>query len=299
MTGFLLPGVPGRGVDAADVIELGVAAELLGFDSVWVGDHVQWTMPFLDPFVVLGGVASRTSQIRLGTSVALASVRHPAPLVKALLTLDQVSRGRLVVGLGVGTDRGGDFEAVGIDPSSRGRRMESAVRAIAGILAGDEEVTIDEPWSGRVRPAPGPYSQRPQLLLGGHSPAALRRIARYADGWIAAFTDPERLAIDIARLRSECSELARDPGEVRVVAVVYVMLGDTQEAAHAAAAEYFGEFYSMAVEPAARRSAIGTVDYVRERLEQYRLQGADDIIIAYPAFGECPIDELAALASDG
>lgn len=298
MTGFLLPGVPGRGLDAADVIELGVAAELLGFDSVWVGDHVQWTMPFLDPFVVLGGVASRTTQVRLGTSVALAAVRHPATLAKALLTIDQVSRGRLMVGLGVGTDRGGDFEAVGIDPTTRGRRMDAAVRAISAVLAGEQDVAIDEPWSGRMRPAPGPFSTAPPLLLGGHSPAALRRIARFADGWIAAFTDPERLAIDIGRLRDECSELARDPGEVRVVAVVYVMLGDTQEAAYAAAAEYFSEFYAMDVAPAARRSAIGTVDYVAERLAEYRAHGADEIIIAYPSFGECPIDELAHLVGD-
>jgi alkanesulfonate monooxygenase SsuD/methylene tetrahydromethanopterin reductase-like flavin-dependent oxidoreductase (luciferase family) len=278
------------------VVDIAVRAEAAGFDSVWVGDHLQWSMPFLDPLALLAGVAARTDRIGLGTSVLLATVRHPVPMAKALLTIDQLSHGRLMVGLGAGTDRGGDFDAVAADPRQRGRLMDSAVPAMRELLAGRETV-VEGAWQGRAHPSPGPYGRPPALFLGGHSEAALERVARYADGWLAAFTDPAGLARDVARLRAEFERAGRDPDTAEVLVIVYTHIADSREAALLAVEPYFGAFYGMRPERAEGRSAFGTEEHVRERLLEFRAAGASGLVLGHPGFDDVPVAALARLTN--
>lgn len=134
--GLLLPlEPPAGGVRAA--VDLGVAAEEAGFDSIWVGDHLRWHTPVLEPMTMLGALSAATSRVRLGTAVLLAGLRHPVETANALATLDHLSSGRLVAGFGSGTDAGGDFRAVGTDTSRRGARLEAAVRAVRALLRGE------------------------------------------------------------------------------------------------------------------------------------------------------------------
>lgn len=296
--GLLLPGVPSDEQTVASIVGLADEAEEAGYDSVWVGDHLQWNMPFLDPLAMLGALAGRTSRVRLGSAVLLASVRHPVPLAKSLLTVDHISGGRLSVGLGGGTDRGGDFRAVGIDPRRRGALMDSAVPALRRLLDG-EHVRIEGGWQGEATPSPGPCRERIPLYLGGHSEAALRRAARYGDGWIAAFTDADALRIGVAKLGQECERAGRDPATCHVLLVTYVRLADTSADALELVAPYFRQFYGMRADQAARRSAFGPLEQVQERLAEFREAGVSEIIVGHPGFDDVPAGELLGAATLG
>lgn len=294
MAGLLLPLDPGAdGVDA--VVAAAELAEAANFDGVWLGDHLQWITPTLDAPTLLGAIATRTESIGLGTSVLLAPLRHPVPLSKALLTVDQLSRGRLSVGLGIGTTKGGDYRAVGVDPGRRGRLMEDSVKVMRGLLAGDR-VIADSEWSVDAQLTPGPFNDRAiPLYVGGHSDAAVDRAGRLADGWIAAFLAPEQVRKKVETLRASASEAGRDPSDLQVLAVVYVCPAPTAQMARGLSEEYFQSFYGISAEVAEPKSAFGTTSAILERLGAYRAAGVEQFIFALPG-GLLGRDEVHALA---
>lgn len=295
MPGLLLPGACNDEITAASVIELAVAAERAGFDSVWVGDHLQWSVPFLDPIALLAGVSARTQTIQIGTSVLLAPLRHPVPLAKSLLTIDHMSGGRLIVGLGSGVERGGDYTAVAADPRRRGEAMDASVAALRRLLS-DEPAQLTGYWEGEAHLDPAPVRGSIPLYLGGHSRAALRRTARAADGWIASFIDPSRLAARIDGLRRDAETAGRSAEDIRVVVIVYVSVADSVEEATAAAEPYFDAMYGMPARRAVDMSAFGTLDSCTKRVQEFLDAGADDVIVAHTGLSTVALDALAAVS---
>ena len=235
--GFADPGALGA---------LAQTAEGLGFDSVWVSDHVvvperiassypyspdgrfptSPTQPYLEPLAGLGYLAGVTRAIRLGTAVLILPYRHPLLTAKMVATLDNLSGGRIDLGIGVGWMRE-EFLALGATEemyTRRGRVTDEQLRILKTVwtqdVAGYEgEFYRFEPLGVHPHPLQKPH---PPIWVGGHSPVAIRRTARYADVWLPigarppADLPPDELAAGIASLRAEAKRAGRDPSSVRV-----------------------------------------------------------------------------------
>lgn len=200
--------------------DVAVEADRLGFESVWLPEHLVFpadlsgspypggerppfppTTPVFDPFAYLAFLAAKTSRIRLGTHVYLMALRHPFSAARAIQTLDLVSEGRAEIGVGAGWLES-EFRAAGIDFRSRGRRLDEAL-AVCKHLWSDEQVEFRgeffdfDPVVFEPKPVQKPW---PPIHVGGESPRALRRAARQADGWIGLVHTPESVREPVARL---------------------------------------------------------------------------------------------------
>ena len=191
------------------------AAEAFGFDDLWVVDHV--AIPpddaegsegrYLDPLTSLAWLAGRTARIGIGTAILNLPYRPALPTAKQVATLQELSGGRLRLGVGVGWMKP-EFKALGIDRGQRGRLTDEVLESFHRWFSEDETEANGQPFLFRPRPT------RPPLYVGGGSEAALRRAARFGDGWLPMGSDPAALAEPIARLRELEAEHGREPLEV-------------------------------------------------------------------------------------
>ena len=216
--GFVLPNNLGID-DPHQIIELGVRAEALGFDSVWVNHHVLnlgyvkerlGTRPYQDALVTLTWVASRTSTVRLGTSVLVMPYLHPMTLAKSLATLDQLSGGRLVVGLGAGS-LPEENTAMGVPYENRGAYCNEFVDVLRRLWTDDAasfsgQFFDFEPVCASPKPLQKPH---PPIMIGGNRPPALRRVARFGDGWHPMNVSPDGVTRRLAVLRAEAAAANR------------------------------------------------------------------------------------------
>ncbi len=223
-------------------LEITLAAESLGFESVWMPEHLVFptqlagspypgaehppvppSTPVFDAFGWLCFLAGKTSRIRLGTNVYLLGLRHPFVAARALQTLDVVSNGRAEFGIGAGWLRE-EWVAAQLDPATRGRRLDEAL-AVCKRLWSEEVVEHHGEFFdfGPVMFEPKPVQRPwPKIHVGGESEAALRRAARHGDGWLGLGHTLESARAPIARLAAlrEEQELAHEPFELCVGARV-------------------------------------------------------------------------------
>lgn len=216
----------------AQILDEFQMAESLGFDHAWLVDHLVDTdgppeSGCLEGWTLLAAIAARTSRIRLGVLVSSNTFRNPALLLKEAVTVDHVSGGRVILGLGTGWHED-EHRRYGIDlpaPRERVDRFEEAVQVITSLMA-QERTTfdgrfyrLDDAW---LQPPP---IQRPRIpiLIAAHRPRMLRIAARYADQWDTFAAIPgtategveSDLADRMARLDEACREIGRDPAEIR------------------------------------------------------------------------------------
>jgi probable F420-dependent oxidoreductase len=254
-----------------------LAAEAGGFDSLWAGDHIAFHHPLLDVTVALATFAALTERIALGAGVFLLPLRRPAVVAKQFASLDYISGGRVVLGVGVGGESEKDFEAVGVSPRERGARTDEGMRALRVLFAGGpadfrgrfvsfEGVAIEP------RPArPG----GPPLWVGGRSEAAIRRAALLGDGWMPIWISPERFAEGLARLREQAGDRP-----VAAAVVLPALVGGTNEQVRRyLSSRYATEFSTHAVE---RYAAFGTPEQCAERAAAYVAAGAEHVVF-HPA----------------
>jgi alkanesulfonate monooxygenase SsuD/methylene tetrahydromethanopterin reductase-like flavin-dependent oxidoreductase (luciferase family) len=204
--------------------------EALGFDSLWVIDHIAMRLrperPILEGWSALAALAARTSRIRLGTLTTNALWRNPVMLAKQICAVDQISGGRLEVGLGSGNP-GASYAMAGIDPGTareRIARFREIVPLLDRLLRG-ETVTVKGDFyrADEAVMRPGAVQQpRPPFLIGAHAPGTLRLAARYADTWNSfggfGLSASKSLAVTrerAARLDAYCAALGRDPQSIR------------------------------------------------------------------------------------
>jgi probable F420-dependent oxidoreductase len=213
-------------------------AERLGFESVWLPEHlvcpiemggspfpgqehppVPPSTPVFDAFAYLSFLAGRTQNLRLATHVYLLGLRHPFISARAIATLDIVSGGRAIVGIGAGW-LGTEWEAIGLDFASRGRRVDEALDVCRRLWTDEVIEQHGEFFDfGPVMFEPKPVQKpHPPVIVGGESGAALRRAARAGDGWVGMDHTLESVAASIARLRALREEAGRadQPFEITV-----------------------------------------------------------------------------------
>lgn len=191
-------------------------AEEAGADDLWVSDHVILpagsTRPpesFHDPLTVLTWAAAATRRAGLGTSVLVGPYRHPVLLAKSLASLDALSGGRVVLGIGSGWMES-EFAALGVPFRERGRRTDEAIAVCRSLWRGDDPVT----WSGgrlaglALRPPPA-RPGGPPIWVGGDSDAGIARAVRLGDAWHTTVSDPERLPERVAALEAALDAVGR------------------------------------------------------------------------------------------
>ena len=217
-----------------NVVDVARDAEQRGFESLWLPEHthipVSRKTPYaggaelpkeyahtLDPFVALAAVATATKHIRLATGISLLIERDTITMAKTLATLDLLSNGRAILGVGGGWNRE-EAEHHGVEWSQRFQKLEEQITAIKVIWANEEasfhgeHVRFDPIWSW-----PKPIQRpRPPILLGGETDHTLRRVIKYCDGWLPRARDPEIIVRGIARLNELAEEAGRDPESISV-----------------------------------------------------------------------------------
>jgi probable F420-dependent oxidoreductase len=238
--GFVVPNNFGV-IDPHELVRLGVRAEQLGFDSVWVNHHILnvgyvhdrlGDAPYHDALVTLAWLASQTSRVRLGTSVLVMPYLHPMVLAKQLATLDHFSGGRLVIGVGVGS-LPEENAALGVPYDSRGAYSNEFLQVLRLLWA-------DGPASFRgeffdfsdLITSPKPLQRPLPVVVGGNRPPALRRAARLGDGWHPLGVSPDGVRKRLGLLRSEAAAAGRE----RVADTVQVRLDMGRVDAQAVAA---------------------------------------------------------------
>lgn len=217
----------------ADMADLARLSEDVGFESLWIGEHVivpfeevpegdranfRADSRFVEPWVALSHLAAVTSTVRLGTCVAVIPLHSPFHLARAIATADVLSGGRISVGIGVGGIPA-EYRAVGEEYHNRGARMDEML-AVWERLFNDERPEFhgrfyDIPPSGfEPKPVQRPH---PPLLMGGFGDAALHRAVEVGDGWFGGSPSPDLAAETIGDLRRRRAEIGRDPLEITLL----------------------------------------------------------------------------------
>ncbi len=285
--------------DAHQAVELAVLAEQLGFESVWANDHlttqtyVRETFGepprFFDPFTYLAFVAARTEAIRLATCVLVAPFRHPVVAAKQAATLDHLSGGRVVLGVGVGAYRE-EFEATWPGRRiHRGGYTDEFIQA-TGALFRTRRTSFRGRWVrfDDVESHPKPLQSRLAILAGGNAPATRRRAALFADGWLPACLTPSEVAAGVAEIRRLAEAAGRDLDEGFEVALqVVVSVAPTREEAQARfrRSHVYAHLRSLSGSTLQgqqsgemeARNLVGTPEDVREQIEAYEAGGVDTL----------------------
>jgi probable F420-dependent oxidoreductase len=227
----------GAAAAATDLLDLAQVVEALGFDEIDLGDHVTIGRPLpgrplpnppaaalLEPLVALGAISAVTRRIRLGTGVLILPQRQPALVAKQVATLDRLSNGRLRLAVGVGW-QAPEYESLGVPFGERGCRMEEAIELMRlywsqpsvtfhGRFYHAEAMAVDPP---PVQPG------GPPVWLGGGSEAALQRVGRLADGWLAVGEDPRSIRDKVSMIARAAQDAGRDPRRIGL----HVLLGES------------------------------------------------------------------------
>ncbi|HXT35639.1 MAG TPA: LLM class flavin-dependent oxidoreductase, partial [Chloroflexota bacterium] len=220
----------GQVVRYADTRAFARQAEAAGFDSVWIFDHVLYRYPEKptqgpwEAWTVISALAEATTRVDLGTLVVCTPLRNPAVLAKMAVTLDEVSDGRLILGLGTGWHRP-EFDAFGIPFDHRVDRFEEALRIIVPLLREGKVSFQGKHYSAvdcEILPR-GPRPSGPPILIAASGPRMLRLTARYANSWNTAwYGQPDALGEAHAGLEAACSLEGRDPATLEVTVGVNV-----------------------------------------------------------------------------
>ena len=288
---------------AAAVTELALAAEAAGFDAVFVTDHPIPSPDFqrvgghhsFDPFVTLAFVAGVTSRLRLLTFLVVLAYRSPFVTAKAAATLDVLSDGRLILGVGSGYMRE-EFAALGVDFGERNDLVDEAIDVMKKAWTGTPVVHQGRHFTADGNVAlPVPVQQpHPPIWVGGNAPRAIRRAAERGDGWMPLAASPERAAVvrttpmhdldDLKRSLDTAREHAAAVGRTKPLDVAFMPLGRETYTAVAEPARI--------VDGAAELAALGVTYFTM----QFPVATRAELLACIDRFGSEAIPEIAALS---
>jgi alkanesulfonate monooxygenase len=268
-----------------EILRYCLRAEELDFESVWVFDHlllgVDPAFPILEAFSTLAAVAARTSQIGLGTGVLVLPLRNPVWAAKTMASVDQISKGRFILGAASGW-YSREFDAAGVPFKARGKLFERNLDIILKLWTGEPVTFKDEELNLRDAVCrPKPYRQpRPPVLIGGYVDRVLRRVAREADGWLTYAYTAEGFKKSWDKIKAFAQEYGRNPDDITATNQVAIYVGPPAAEAdkdmrHWLTTEWdFAGWSDSTVEHAVR----GTVDECIEQLKPYVESELDRII---------------------
>jgi probable F420-dependent oxidoreductase len=277
--GVALPHRSPDPIAMADVHHVATRAEALGFRDLWVTENTIDHVFCFDPVVVLSWAAAVTSRIRLGASVVVLPVHHPIHVAHQWASLDYVSQGRAILGLGLGREH--HYAGFGVPQERRVRRFQEGVALIKALWT---ERTVDYQGSlyrlDGVTMAPKPVQRpHPPIWLGVGHPDALKRTAAIADGWMGSGgSSTAAFARSVPLLKAALEQKGRDPARFPISKRVFLSIDDNPQAARALLDRWFTEVYRN---PAGTDASgvHGTPEVVRERLEEMVQMGANHLLL--------------------
>ncbi|MBF6599115.1 MAG: TIGR03619 family F420-dependent LLM class oxidoreductase [Dehalococcoidia bacterium] len=261
---------PARGSDDG-IIEWARAVEAAGVDGVFVGDHVTFYGSGSDALIRLAPIAAATSTLALQTCVYLLALRHPTPVALQAAMVDQLSDGRLVLGVGIGGEDPDEWWACGIDPKTRARRTDESLQVLRSLWTQDE-TTFDGRYYqlDRVRMRPKPHRRGGVVLqVGGRSDAALRRTARYADGWTGIWVSTRRFAEAGEKIASFAREAGRAGTTFTRGMQFWMGVDADRQTARAKVADSMEAFYRLPFEQFEKYTPYGGPDEIAEFIAPY------------------------------
>jgi alkanesulfonate monooxygenase SsuD/methylene tetrahydromethanopterin reductase-like flavin-dependent oxidoreductase (luciferase family) len=299
--GYLLPtreNVMEGHPDAAPLLALAARAEALGFDSVWVGDSLL-ARPRHEPLTLLAGVAGRVPRVELGTAVLLPALRNPVLLAHQVATLDQVSQGRLILGVGFASDRPNiraEHAAAGVPWEKRLGRMMEGLRLCRAFWTG-KPVAWDGRWQvqGGVL-APTPYRpDGPPLWIGGNLPASLQRAGRFFDGWFPNAPDHAQYATRWGQIRDIARTAGRDPEQLTGAIYLTLALDEDATRAEARLNAFLENYYGQPASVLRARQVCyaGPSAGVAAWLDGYAQAGARHLVLRFAGEHERQMEALA------
>lgn len=274
----------GRSADRQSMIEWAEAAEELDLHSVWVSDHIAWPrdiepnypysddgsfpggfdMPWLDPLATLAFVAARTKKVKLGTTVLILGYRPPVLTGKWMATLDVLSQGRAILGVGVGWMRE-EFEVLGMPFDNRGARADEQLEIFERLFRDDYPEYSGKFYEfDQIGFSPKPEARRLPIWVGGSSVAAFRRTAKFGDVFHAAFEPIEVVTDAWSQVRALAEANDRDPNEIELSVRLYLDPQNRMEAA---------------------KSLAGSSEQMADTVEQWRSIGVTHILLDTVASG--------------
>ncbi len=286
---------PDRPIEPRAIREYLARGEALGFHSAWVVEHILGAIPSLDPVELLTWAAAVTERMRLGAAVLLTALRSPVHLAKSLATLDHLSHGRLMIGVGLGgnTDV---YPAYGISADRRAARFAEGLRLMTQLWTEPRVSFAGEFWKLQdVAMEPKPLQKpHPPIWFGAHHPNALKRTALMGQGLMGAGSlSTRKFADEVRLLRDFLGDAGRDPAAFPIGKRVYIAIDGDRQRAGKRLAEWFGAFYGRP-QMAEEVSVWGPPEECVERLREVVSAGAR-LLLLNPVFDE--MEHLEQFAS--
>ncbi len=293
--GIAIPQVFNEGpVDVPLLQTFLTRAEGLGYDSAWVQERIIGKEAVLEPITLLSYAAALTRTLRLGTSVLLPVLRNPIQLAKSLSSLDQLSGGRLIVGVGLGGQTA-DYSAFGISPERRVRRFVEGLAVVKALWTQPTVEFAGEFWCLQgIALEPKPVQRpHPPLWFGARQPAALRRAVRLGDGFMGAGSSSSSdFKVHSEMLRTFLDEAKRDPATFSFSKRVYIAVDPNKARAEQRLRTWFGIHYRSA-DMASQVAVWGSVAECLDGLNKVVAYGAQHLLLN-PAFEHLEHIELLA-----
>jgi alkanesulfonate monooxygenase SsuD/methylene tetrahydromethanopterin reductase-like flavin-dependent oxidoreductase (luciferase family) len=258
------------------------AARECGFAAISANDHFLFSAPWLDGPTALAAVAERSGELKLVTTLALATLRGPVPLAKALCALDIVSEGRVIAGLGPGSSKA-DYEAVGVPFGQRWQRFDEAVRLLKALLEPGTAAVSGSYYPApatQLSPSPRPGRAIPLWIGSWGSPAGLRRVAALGDGWLASAynTTPEAFAAAMTLLRAELEGQGRVTGDFpNALVTMWTWITDKRSDADRVLSEVVGPLVRRDPAELRGRICVGSAQECAELLSRYARAGCQRV----------------------
>jgi probable F420-dependent oxidoreductase len=278
--GMSLPHrAPDHPVPVVSISEVAQRAEAVGFRDLWVTDNTLDHASCLDSLTILTYAAAQTTTIRLGVSVLVLPLQHPVHVAHRVATLDYLSGGRAILGVGLGREH--HYRDFQIPRERRVRRFRESVELIKALWT-EPSVTyhgeIFQLENALMGPKPV-QTPHPPVWLGGGHPDALRRAAMLADGWMGAGGSRKAdFASSVPRVKAALEEVGRDPDSYPISKRVFMSVHERPEVAKAEVNYWFSEVYrnpSLTTEG----GVYGTPEQVREQLEELVAMGANHLLL--------------------
>jgi probable F420-dependent oxidoreductase len=248
------------------------AVERAGFDSVWTGDHVSFHNPMYESLTLLASYASITTRIKLGVGVYLLALRPPAIAAKVTATIDALSGGRLIFGVGVGGENPKEFELTGSPHKERGARVTEAIDVVRTLWR-DTPASFDGRFTkfSSVSIDPKPVQRPgPPIWIGGRSDAALARAGRQGDGWISYVVQAERYKQSLEKVQGAAAAAGRTLETFVPAHLTFITVGPDYETAKATWVRLLSIRYAQDFGPlAGKYGVIGTPAQCAEQLQKF------------------------------
>jgi alkanesulfonate monooxygenase SsuD/methylene tetrahydromethanopterin reductase-like flavin-dependent oxidoreductase (luciferase family) len=241
-----------------------------GIDHVCVGDHVSFHVGAgADALIDATAMLTNYADLPCYVALYLLPLRHPVLVARQLASIAEIASGRLTFGVGIGGEDPHELEICGVDPSTRGRRMDESL-AILGELCEGKPVSGDGEFftlhNAQILPAPSP---RIPIVVGGRSDAAVRRAGRFGDGWLGIWVSPRRFGSVVTQIAEHAVDAGRNPSGFEHAMNVWCGFGGSRDSARASLAAGMQAFYQMPFEPFERYSPYGTPEEVANFLRPY------------------------------